>query len=262
MQRAILILLALYLAHLLTDFVFQSSRLVARKRQRAMIAYAWHGAIHLACALVLVAFVWPGALANWQSDAIVVSLILVHLFIDHLKLAVVSSHAMKDGLAAFALDQIAHAVTVLLAALAIARVPVGRFLGQLAAVQFDRETVLWVLVIYVATIWSGGYLLRYLTKPLVRRGLPEIQEGMDELENAGLYIGWLERFLVVTAMVLRSPATVGLILTAKSIARYPEFKSFRFAEYFLIGTLMSISLGIMGGLLLLHFLHAPVVPTP
>ena len=54
--------------------------------------------------------------------------------------------------------------------------------------------------------------------------------------------GWLERFLVITALLLQSPATVGLILTAKSIARYPEFKSERFAEYFLIGTLLSISM--------------------
>jgi len=42
-----------------------------------------------------------------------------------------------------------------------------------------------------------------------------------------------------------------LILTAKSIARYPEMKSVRFAEYFLIGTLLSMSLGIVGGLILL-----------
>ena len=42
---------------------------------------------------------------------------------------------------------------------------------------------------------------------------------------------------------------VGLILTGKSIARFPEFKE-RFAEYFLIGTLLSISLAVLGGLVL------------
>jgi hypothetical protein len=55
----------------------------------------------------------------------------------------------------------------------------------------------------------------------------------------------------LTSLLLQSPATVGLILTAKSIARYPEFKSKRFAEYFLIGTLLSISIGVVGGLILL-----------
>ncbi len=74
------------------------------------------------------------------------------------------------------------------------------------------------------------------------------------MQNAGLYIGWLERFLVMTALLLQSPAMVGLIFTAKSIARYPEFKSERFAEYFLIGTLLSLSLAILGGALLMRLL--------
>lgn len=63
--------------------------------------------------------------------------------------------------------------------------------------------------------------------------------------------GWLERFLVLTALLLQSPATVELILTAKSIVQYPQLKSVRFAEYFLIGTLLSSSMGILGGLILL-----------
>jgi len=50
-------------------------------------------------------------------------------------------------------------------------------------------------------------------------------------------------------------STGGLILTAKSIARFPEFKSKRFAEYFLIGTLLRISLGIVGGLILLKAIY-------
>ena len=62
----------------------------------------------------------------------------------------------------------------------------------------------------------------------------------------------------LTALVLQSPATVGLILTAKSIARYPELKSVRFAEYFLIGTLVSVSLGIVGGLILLRAFYGTV----
>jgi hypothetical protein len=66
-----------------------------------------------------------------------------------------------------------------------------------------------------------------------------------------MYIGWLERFLVMTALILHSPATAGLILAAKSIARYPEFKREQFAEYFLIGTLLSISAATVGGVMLL-----------
>jgi hypothetical protein len=74
-----------------------------------------------------------------------------------------------------------------------------------------------------------------------------------------MYIGWLERSLVLTAMILRSPATVGLVLAAKSIARFPELgKSERFAEYFLIGTLLSLLAAIFGGIVLLKVLTGRV----
>jgi hypothetical protein len=80
----------------------------------------------------------------------------------------------------------------------------------------------------------------------------------EELRNAGLYIGWLERFLVLTAVLVKSPAMIGLILTGKSIARLPELKGSRFAEYFLIGTLFSISFALLGGILLLRLLVGAV----
>ena len=52
------------------------------------------------------------------------------------------------------------------------------------------------------------------------------------------------------ALLLQSPGTAGLILAAKAIARYPEFKSEHFAEYFLIGTLLSFSIAVLGGVVL------------
>jgi hypothetical protein len=63
---------------------------------------------------------------------------------------------------------------------------------------------------------------------------------------------------VVTALIVQSPVTVGLIFAAKSIALYPEFKSERFAEYSLIGTLLSISMAILGGVLLAKLIFGQV----
>jgi hypothetical protein len=108
-------------------------------------------------------------------------------------------------------------------------------------------------IVYVGVIFAGGYLIRYLTKSLARDLDPESKQS-DNLRNAGLYIGWLERFLILTAIVIQSPTMVGLFLTGKSIARFPELKEPRFAEYFLIGTFLSISISLLGGLLLAHLL--------
>jgi hypothetical protein len=116
-----------------------------------------------------------------------------------------------------------------------------------------------VPVIYVGVVFGGGYLIRFLVRSLAEGVKSHSQEkATEQLQDAGLYIGWLERFLVITALLLQSPATVGLILTAKSIARYPEFKSEHFAEYFLIGTLLSISMALLGGALLAKLLFGQV----
>ena len=111
--------------------------------------------------------------------------------------------------------------------------------------------ILVAATVRVAVMFACGHLIRYFT-----RGLSSRLEGAtgtespEQLRNAGMHIGWIERFLVITAIAIQSPASVGLVLTGKSIARFPELKDARFAEYFLIGTLPSLSIAFIGGLLL------------
>ena len=152
-------------------------------------------------------------------------------------------------------------MTVVGAGCWIARVAPSLVLEKfLGVVRAPSDRVLLLIVVYVGVIFGGGYLIRFLTRPLIRH--LHLSESPLQLSNAGMYIGWLERFLVMTALFLRSPATPGLILAAKSIARYPEFKQEQFAEYFLIGTLLSISAAIVGGVILLKtFYGSPVYPS-
>lgn len=116
--------------------------------------------------------------------------------------------------------------------------------------------------VYTVVIFAGGYLIRALTRPLVNGDVRPAEETAAQLRNAGMYIGWLERFIILTALLLRSPATAGLVLTAKAIARYPEFKHVRFAEYFLIGTLLSLCVAMIGGLILLKLLYGSISVAP
>jgi len=250
--------LGLYLAHLLTDFVLQSDRMVARKKRGAALAYVEHGAIHFFSAALILGLAVPGLAASLGFYGSILGLTLVHLAIDWLKLRLVRSEMIEDGAATFLGDQAIHTLTVLLTAWLIARPPFWTLIAKLRWAQSAIEKPLVVLVVYIAVIFGGGYIVRFLTKPLTKQDMSVLGETTNEMQNAGMYIGWLERFVVLTALVLQSPATVGLILTAKSIARYPEMKSVRFAEYFLIGTLLSMSLGIIGGLILLKVLHGAI----
>jgi hypothetical protein len=66
-------------------------------------------------------------------------------------------------------------------------------------------------------------------------------EGLPHgLQGAGAYIGWLERSAIFVAVVLGHPGAVAAIFTAKSVARFPSFTREAFAEYYLIGTLLSL----------------------
>ena len=250
--------LGLYLAHLLTDFVLQSGRMVAGKKRGAPLAYAEHGAIHFFAAALFLGFAIPGLAVRAGFYASILALTMVHLGIDWLKLRLIRSETLDDGATTFLVDQAVHALTVLLTAWLITRPPFWSLLDKVRWAQSAIEKPLVVSVVYVGVIFGGGYVIRFLTKPLTKQDMSILGETTNEMQNAGMYIGWLERFVVLTALVLQSPATVGLILTAKSIARYPEMKSVRFAEYFLIGTLLSMSLGIVGGLVLLKVLHGAI----
>jgi hypothetical protein len=244
-------ILALYLAHLLTDFVFESDRLVVGKRNSTALAYLEHGGIHLFSAALLLGLGSPALVRRLDFYGVIIGLTLVHLALDRGKLSLVRLTTKAEGTLAFVAGQLVYVFPVCVAAGIIAKIPLRELMVGLTWVQSHAEQTLFVLVVYVGVIFGGGYFVRLVTKPLFRGDLGLGGQTTEELQNAGTYIGWLERFLILTSLLLQSPATVGLILTAKSIARYSEFKSKRFAEYFLIGTLLSISIGVVGGLILL-----------
>jgi hypothetical protein len=253
-------LLAIYLGHLLADFVFQTDRLVELKRRGQFSAYVLHGFIHYLCAILLAGFFIPGSFFAVRTHLVIAALAVVHVLIDLAKMQLTAKRLIHDGARAYAADQLAHFLTVALAAALLSPgMPTSAFTALVQNFRSMGTSFLAVPVIYASVIFGGGYLIRFLTRALAEGAeSPTGEKPPEHLQNAGLYIGWLERFLVLTVLLLQSPAAVGLILTAKAIARYPEFKSVRFAEYFLIGTLLSVSIAFVGGALLAHLLPAQV----
>lgn len=252
MQTLFRAFLAIYLAHLLTDFVFQTHRLVEQKKHGKVFAYFLHGLTHYLSAIVLVSFFIAGSGLSLRTHGVILALAIFHLCIDFVKIRLAQENILHDGAVAYVADQLLHAVSIALAAWLLSP---GLSFAEGAAL-FGRERdlptkLLLVPIIYVGVIFGGGYLIRALTRPLAKSINLELPEkGGEPMQNAGLYIGWLERFLLLTALLLQSPGTAGLILAAKAIARYPEFKSEHFAEYFLIGTLLSFSIAVLGGAIL------------
>ena len=111
-------------------------------------------------------------------------------------------------------------------------------------------------------IYLGSYLLAaggvhfLVTLILSQYRLPD-----GGLKRAGAIIGILERIFVLTLVLIGEYASIALIFTAKSIARFEELKNRKFAEYYLIGTLSSILLAMLVGILTRWLLKGDVPGT-
>ena len=66
--------------------------------------------------------------------------------------------------------------------------------------------------------------------------------------RVGATIGVLERLLIVTFVLVGAEAAIGFVIAAKTIARFRLLDDRDFAEYYLLGTLASVSVAIVTGL--------------
>ena len=260
MQPIALTFMALLLAHLLADFPLQPQWVVRNKGDR-LLPLGAHGLIHWACAWACLLFFAGAHPQSWRAQALVAAYTVAHLLIDRSK-CWFTAKVWRDNAAVFSADQVAHFLTMGFAAFLLTGAHPSLLRHAISLPLPARARLLEIATVYAGVIVPGGYLIRYLTKNYRSTIDDAIGSGGaagKTLKNAGLYIGYLERFLILTAMVAQSATLVGLILTGKSIARFPEFKKASFAEYFLVGTLLSISLALVGGLLLQKLLYGAVV---
>jgi hypothetical protein len=100
----------------------------------------------------------------------------------------------------------------------------------------------------VSLLWTWGTLAT-VSVIEVARPLRDDEDSAAR-PGGGEIIGLLERILVFVLVLAGSLTSVGFIVAFKSAARFPQFKDPDFAEYFLIGTLTSIGLATLLGLLI------------
>jgi len=112
----------------------------------------------------------------------------------------------------------------------------------------------------LALVASGLVLVCFGGAVFVRRALdsifPDVQGLRDTENSTGKYIGILERLLIFILVLTNSLEGVTFLFAAKSITRYKRISEEQgFAEYYLIGTLLSIVWALTIGLGLSAILH-------
>ncbi len=103
-----------------------------------------------------------------------------------------------------------------------------------------------LLIYFIATIPTGILIRTSLSRILSKEQADAVNTA--GLEKAGRYIGYLERILIITFILVDQWIAIGFLFTAKSIFRFEESKTGK-AEYFLLGTLFSFTCGILLGIL-------------
>lgn len=95
-----------------------------------------------------------------------------------------------------------------------------------------------------------------IIKVIISKWAPHTEETENEsLENAGKYIGILERLLVLAFVIGSQWQAVGFLIAAKSVFRFgdlKESKDRKLTEYILIGTLLSFGIAMAVGLIVIN----------
>ncbi|ATP40317.1 hypothetical protein CSE16_09810 [Solibacillus sp. R5-41] len=69
----------------------------------------------------------------------------------------------------------------------------------------------------------------------------------DSPPKAGMWIGVLERNLILILCVSNNLSSIGFLIAMKALTRFKQFDDKSFSEYYLIGTMLSVILGITAG---------------
>ncbi len=218
--------LCLVLAHLVADFVLQTGKTCKDKKEKH-----WKSPHHYAHALIVFGLAW---LASWDVcfwwGALIIG--VAHLGIDIWK------SNREDKVTWFALDQAMH----LLVIAGVAYIWTRCYDWSL---PFGVE--LWYVAAAVALLvcWKPANIFIKLMLKHYSVNLPkEKASGF----NAGSLIGDIERWLILTFVIMQRYEALGLLIAAKSIIRFGEKETAK-TEYVLAGTLMSIFIAVMAGLM-------------
>ncbi|MFN3754956.1 DUF3307 domain-containing protein [Flavobacterium sp.] len=228
-----IIFVKLLLVHLIGDFILQPNSWVLDKEKkvhRSPYLYL-HTLLH-----GLLAFVIIGKI---DFFGYAFALALLHGFIDFLKLKFQKKKTKRNW---FIADQLLHLVVLVVISLL--------YNDQIVDFSF-MDNQFWIMVTALVLLTKPTSII---IKNVISIWTPESKSDKtdDSLQNAGNYIGILERLFVFYFVITGHYEAIGFLLAAKSIFRFgdlKEAKDRKLTEYVLIGTLLSFGTAFLVGLL-------------
>ncbi len=238
------LLLLFVVVHLAADFYLQPDAWVADKTNRHYQSRALllHAALHGAGIFgVCLGF---AALSSVAAFGYALLVFASHWLID------VGKSYFARSLTALLLDQCLHLAVLVAIWLSIFDYFSVLTLATLPSLLTEQVLVLglaYLIVLKPTSVLVSIFLNPWTAhlKPLTDNKKPQ------SLQFAGQQIGYLERVLILTFMLLNQFAAIGFLIAAKSVFRFGELqnaKETKLTEYVLLGTLASLSCTMLIGL--------------
>ncbi|HEX6922459.1 MAG TPA: DUF3307 domain-containing protein [Bacillales bacterium] len=187
----------------------------------------------------------------------------------------------------YILDQILHVITivVILKGFGLISYTFGQFgvdsldflFGELTF--SDSAKLLWLLIILIVATEGTGYFLGIVLRdlspnPALEKGTYNITNEKTEMKTTftdkgekseeitttkteqlhkdspqkiGRYIGMIERLLIMIFIIQGTPYGLPFLIAVKSFTRFKQLENKQFAEYYLIGSMLSALIAVMLG---------------
>lgn len=224
--------------HILGDYYTQTASM-AQKKSNRLIWVLIHSLMYF---ITFVIVSLPVLSLDTMKINVMVS--LCHGMVDLLKFFYLRRQE-KESPAIFLIDQCIHLMCIVVLAYIWTKNNIQLREIEWAKDFFETVNISEILICK----WILGLLVIYkpaniLIQNLIGGYKPNSNCAHGSRDNkAGRKIGVIERFIIFIMVYLNQYSAIGLVLTAKSIARYDQItKDEEFAEYYLLGTLMSVGI--------------------
>ncbi|MTI88108.1 MAG: DUF3307 domain-containing protein [Balneolaceae bacterium] len=230
------LILKLLLAHLIGDYALQPKSWVQAKEVQKLKAPQLYIHVLLHGVLTFMLLFSEGPQVYLPAT---ITILITHWLIDVVKLQF-QGQGQKSRQRWFIGDQAAHVLVI----------------GAIWY-YFNGGPVMWESL-FTEQLLLVVVCIVFLTQPaaicimvLISGWSPEEEDDEHSLENAGRYIGMLERLFVFGFIVTGNWQGIGFLLAAKSVFRFGDLRKAKdrnLTEYILIGTLLSFGIAIVTGL--------------
>jgi hypothetical protein len=228
------LLVRILIAHILTDFVFQSDKMVKLKKNWLSSSMLIHIFIAFAATFIL-------------SGELVLSLFVAisHWTIDGLKIEFQNKNRYKASTLFFA-DQFFHMVFILVIWL-IHHSSLDQIWNVISTPFMNFNFSIYLLG-YLFIIFPTSFIVKLVAQNFIPTTYTTATE--ESIQYGGRTIGYFERIIILTLVLLNEYEAIGFLITGKSIMRFADPNSNLRSEYVLVGTMMSYAIAILSGIIM------------